>query len=81
MTLKPAPDRVVLIYDKPSEVGPEGGNEGWLQATAFRASKVWTGVRCYHKADVWSAAAVVRHFCILMMYLSIRLIAEGTTMD
>ncbi|KUJ07410.1 kinase-like protein [Mollisia scopiformis] len=39
--------------------GPEGGNPRWVQPEAFRAPKVWTGVRCFHKADVWSIAAMI----------------------
>lgn len=57
--LEHAAGRAVLMYNNHSEVGPEGGNEGWLQPSAFRAPEVWTGVRCYHKADVWSTAALV----------------------
>jgi serine/threonine protein kinase len=40
-------------------VGDEGRNPRWVQAKAFRAPEVWTAVRCYHKSDVWSAAALV----------------------
>lgn len=71
----------MLIHDNYSEVGPEGGNESWLQPNAFRAPEVWTGIRCYHKADVWSAAALVSHPHALNMQLNIRLTAKGTTMD
>ncbi|ESZ92265.1 hypothetical protein SBOR_7354 [Sclerotinia borealis F-4128] len=39
--------------------GPEGGNPRWVQPEAFRAPEVWTGVSCYHKADVWSIAAMM----------------------
>lgn len=39
--------------------GPEGGNPRWVQPEAFRAPEVWTGVSCFHKADVWSIAAMV----------------------
>lgn len=55
------------MYITCSEVGPEGGNEGWLQPNAFCAPEVWTGVRCYHKADVWSIAALVSHLRALEM--------------
>ncbi|KAL2072517.1 hypothetical protein VTL71DRAFT_11860 [Oculimacula yallundae] len=39
--------------------GPEGGNPRWVQPEAFRAPEVWTRVSCYHKADVWSIAAMI----------------------
>ncbi|CZT08249.1 uncharacterized protein RAG0_13405 [Rhynchosporium agropyri] len=39
--------------------GPEGGNARWVQPEAFRAPEVWTGVSCFHKADVWSLAAMI----------------------
>ncbi|PMD55020.1 uncharacterized protein K444DRAFT_696373 [Hyaloscypha bicolor E] len=39
--------------------GPEGGNPRWVQPEAFRAPEVWTGVSCFHKADVWSIAAMI----------------------
>ncbi|KAH9224447.1 kinase-like domain-containing protein [Leptodontidium sp. 2 PMI_412] len=39
--------------------GPEGGNPRWVQPEAFRAPEVWTRVSCFHKADVWSIAAMI----------------------
>ncbi|KAH8728767.1 hypothetical protein GQ44DRAFT_724214 [Phaeosphaeriaceae sp. PMI808] len=46
-----------LVYT----AGPEGGNPRWVQPEAFRAPEVWTGVGCFHKADVWSIAAMVSY--------------------
>ncbi|CZT49051.1 uncharacterized protein RSE6_09833 [Rhynchosporium secalis] len=48
-----------LGYAKFSVAGPEGGNARWVQPEAFRAPEVWTGVSCFHKADVWSLAAMI----------------------
>ncbi|TVY57777.1 hypothetical protein LCER1_G000921, partial [Lachnellula cervina] len=39
--------------------GPEGGNPRWVQPEPFRAPEVWTGVSCFHKADVWSTVAML----------------------
>ncbi|EHL01532.1 hypothetical protein M7I_2414 [Glarea lozoyensis 74030] len=39
--------------------GPEGSNSRWVQPEAFRAPEVWTGVRCFYKADVWAIAAMI----------------------
>ncbi|TVY18848.1 Cyclin-dependent kinase 20, partial [Lachnellula arida] len=38
---------------------PDGSNPRWVQPEAFRAPEVWTGVSCFHKADVWSIAAMI----------------------
>ncbi|KAL3422952.1 hypothetical protein PVAG01_04699 [Phlyctema vagabunda] len=46
--------------------GPEGGNPRWVQPEAFRAPEVWTGVSCLHKADVWSIAAMVSCWLLVL---------------